>query len=47
MSTKYLFIKSAMDVSTGFVIQIHHVVYIKLSKIIMFHYRDGYGKLVL
>lgn len=47
MSTRYLFVKSAMDVSTGSVIQFHGVVYIKLSKIIMFHCRNGYDKLVL
>lgn len=47
MSTRYLFIKSAMDISSGFVIQFHHVVYIKLDKIITFHYRNGYAKLGL
>jgi len=47
MGTRYLFNKSAMDISTGFVIQFHHVVYIKLCKIIAFHYRNGYAKLVL
>lgn len=47
MSTRYLFIKSAMGISTGFALQFHHVVYIKLYKIITFHYRNGYAKLVL
>lgn len=47
MSTRYLFIKSAMDISTGFVIQFDHVVYTKLYKIIIFHCRNGYAKMAL
>lgn len=47
MSTSYLFIKSAMDIRAGFVILFHHVVCIKLFRMITFHYRNGYAKLVL